>query len=550
MMTPVLMQRGLLLLLLGLGGAALGTGCVFNETYCEAEGKGTPYCATGGAGGATSSASTLSSSTSMTTGSSSSTGVVMDCIPTLGKGPKDDTCGVFVDPANGLDAAAGTMTAPQRTLAAALVTWVRGKAIYVCDGALTDTEALVMQAGVVVYGGLDCAGGYRVKSATARTALAPKAGAIPLTLSDGAAATELYRLSVSATADVAPGSSAIGVIVGDVPATLESIDVTTGDGVTGASSTTPTDNIGPSDPNDLAIRGNAGANANTTTPAMKNPGGAAKVNPLCTTTGGSGGDGGEIAGTAQNAYEGGDGSATPLPTPVGMVDGQGGLGDGGAGCAPGHQGAIGTAVLDGPGASGAQSVGTLSLTGYQGVSGSTGPDGNQGQGGGGGGGARGKITPDTRGASGGGGGAGGCGGKGAPGGGPGGASIALVLLGPTAPTFANVSLTTGKGGDGGDGAAGQSGAIGGLGGLKGFGTGTSPMTAAACSGGDGGTGSDGGAGGGGRGGHSLGIAYVIAVPSSGFTVTHGTAGLAGSTAGTGILADSGLADNTAKLGAQ
>lgn len=118
------------------------------------------------------------------------------CVPTLTDAPLGDACGVFVDPLNGLDSGAGTITAPQKTLAAALVTWVPGKAIFVCDGALTDTEPLVVPAGVVVYGGLDCAGAYKVKSPTARTALAPKAGAIPLTLSDGAATTELHRLSV------------------------------------------------------------------------------------------------------------------------------------------------------------------------------------------------------------------------------------------------------------------------------------------------------------------------------------------------------------------
>lgn len=524
--------------------SAAGAGCVFEPgEFCTDQ---PANCGGAGGTGASTSGSMASQMTTTTaTMTSSSSGVVADCIPTLTAGPKDDTCGVYVDPTNGLDPSPGTMGAPRKTLGAALAAWAEGKAIYVCDGALADTEPLTVPAGVVVYGGLDCASAYKVKSADARTALAPKPGAIPLTLSAGTAATELYRLSVSATSDVLPGSSAIGIVVGDVPAKLASVDVTTGDGVAGMGSTTPTTNIGPSDPNDASIRGNSGANANTTTPAIKNPGGPAKVNPLCTSTGGSGGDGGEIAGTAQNAYEGGDGSATPLPTPVGMVDGQGGLGDGGAGCAPGHQGAIGVAVLDGPGASGAASLGTLSLTGYTGVSGSPGPDGNPGQGGGGGGGAKGKTSPDTRGASGGSGGAGGCGGKGAPGGGPGGASIALILLGTTAPTLVDVTLVTGKGGDGGAGAAGQFGATGGNGGAKGAGAGTF----AACDGGDGGQGSSGGAGGGGRGGHSVGVAYVAAAPSAGFTVTHGAAGLAGTSAGTGTAAEPGEAEDALQMGA-
>ncbi|MFO0618103.1 MAG: hypothetical protein U0414_36260 [Polyangiaceae bacterium] len=523
-------------------------GCLFTSTYCEKD--PTLIGCDGGAGGATASSSG-STMASMTTGSttevSSSTGVTPGCVPTLMAGPKDDTCGVFVDPSQGADTAEGTMAAPQKTLGAALITWVPGKAIYVCDGALTDSEPLTVQAGVVVYGGLDCAAGYKVKSASARTALAPKAGAIPLTLGGGAAATELHQLSVTATAAAAAGSSAIGMVVGDVPATLEAVDITTGDAVAGASSSTPTDNIGPIDPMDSAIRGNAGANANTTTPTIKNPGGMAKVNALCQSVGGVGGDGGNVvAGIPNQGASGDDGLATPLPAPSGPADGMGGPGENAGVCGPGHAGAPGVAVLDGAGASGPQSLGTLSLTGYQGVSGATGPNGNPGQGGGGGGGAKGKITPDTRGASGGSGGAGGCGGHGALGGEPGGASIALVLLGPTAPTLVDVKLATGKGGDGGAGAAGQFGATGGDGGPRGLGMGTTN----ACIGGAGGQGSSGGAGGGGRGGHSLGIAYVTAVPASGFTVMHGAAGLAGGTAGAGTPADPGLANDAAQLGAQ
>lgn len=502
-----------------------------------------------GAGGATTSGTTATTATASTSESSASTGVVADCIPTLTAGPKDDTCGVYVDPLNGSPGAAGTMQAPQKTLGEAIVTWVPGKAIYVCDGALTDSEPLTVPAGVVVYGGLDCAGAYKVKSATARTALAPKPGAIPLTLSGGAAATELHRLSVSATADVLPGSSAIGIVVGEVPATLEGVDVTTGDGVAGLSSATPTDNIGPSDPNDLSIRGNAGAVANTTTPGTPNPGGMAKVNALCMSIGGKGGDGGEVlAMTPQAGITGSPGSATPLPPPLGMNNGQGGPGEVTIPCEAGRGGAPGAVVLDAPGASGASSLGTLSLTGYQGVSGGPGPDGNPGQGGGGGGGAKGKITPDTRGASGGSGGAGGCGGHGAPGGGPGGASIALILLGPTAPTLVNVTLVTRKGGDGGAGAAGQFGVGGGNGGVGGDGDLVGLNDG--CDGGKGGKGGNGGAGGGGRGGHSVGIAYVSAAPSSGFTVMHAAAGAAGPTAGTGVPADAGVADDVLQMGAQ
>lgn len=530
------------LLALTLGGAALGSaGC--QESWCD----GYVACTetgSSGMGGSSTSSSASSTSTMMT---SSSTGVVMDCVPTLTQGPKDDTCGVFVDPLAGSDGSDGTMAAPMKTLTAAIAEWTPGKAIYVCDGALTDASNVAVLPGVIAYGGLDCANAYRVKAANARTTLAPGPGVIPLTLTAGASPIAMQRFAVTAAAGVAAGASAIGVIIDDVPATLEDFEITAGDGVAGASSVTPTDFIGPSDPNDATIKGNAGANANTTTPTIKNPGGPAKVNPLCVSNGGSGGDGGEVVGTAQNGYMAGNGAATPAPT-MGVGNGMGGAGDMGGGCLAGNIGRNGDPVLDGPGAAGAASIGTIAADGYHGVGGSPGANGNPGQGGGGGGGARGKTGPDTRGASGGSGGAGGCGGKGAGGGGAGGASIALVLLGATAPTLANVTLTTGKGGDGGAGAAGQSGAIGGDGGPRGLGTGA-PATTPACIGGAGGSGGNGGAGGGGRGGHSLGIAHVSAAPSTGFMVTHGLGGAAGATVGTGATADTGIANDTQQLDA-
>ncbi|MFO0615288.1 MAG: hypothetical protein U0414_22030 [Polyangiaceae bacterium] len=117
------------------------------------------------------------------------------------------------------------------------------------------------------------------------------------------------------------------------------------------------------------------------------------------------------------------------------------------------------------------------------------------------------------------------------------------VAGPAAP--ADVKLTIGKGGDGGT-RAGEIGGKGGNGGAGGPGVGGTLDT---CNGGKGGHGADGGAGGGGRGGHSLGIAYVTAAPSGGFTVVHGSGGLAGMTMGAGMPADPGVAQDTLQLGA-
>lgn len=518
---------------------ALGSGCSYD--FCRDYLQGNCDVSTGGQGGATAS-STSGSETS------SSTGVVADCIPTLTAGPKDDTCGVFVDPTGGMDGGAATMAAPLKTLGAAAAAWTAGKAVYVCEGALGDAVAVTLPAGIVVYGGLDCANAYRVKADTARTVLDPGPGLLPLTLGAGAAGTVVERFEVRATAAATAGASAVGIVIADVPATLESVDVVVGDGVAGAASVTPTDNIGPTNANDPAIRGVDGAAANTSMTNAPNPGGVAKVNAFCMSTGAKGGDGGEIAGTAQDAYAGGNGSVAPVPNP--MMFGFGGAGQGASQCLDGHAGKDGDVASDGSGASGASSLGTIALDGFHGVSGSAGADGNPGQGGGGGGGAKGKTTPNTRGASGGGGGAGGCGGKGALGGAAGGASIGIVHLGTAAPTLTNVKITTGKGGDGGAGAFGEGGVTGGNGGTGGAGSTAAPTTADGCIGGKGGKGSDGGAGGGGRGGHSVGIAYVTAAPTGGFTSTRAGAGAPGVSAGAGAPADPGVNQETLQLGAQ
>ncbi|MFO0616370.1 MAG: hypothetical protein U0414_27510 [Polyangiaceae bacterium] len=501
----------------------------------------------GGAGGATSSTTAASmTNSSSATMTSSSTGVSMDCAVSLTSGPtKGDSCGVFVDPVGGDNMQAGTMAAPLKTLSAAVIAWTAGKTIYVCEGALTDTSGIVLPAGVVVYGGLDCSAGYKIKAADARTTLEPDAGEIGLRLADGQGTTEVDRLKVLATAGAAPGSSAIGVIVGEVPSVFADVDVETGDAAAGQDSTTPTDNIGPTNSMAAPIAGGVGADANTTTPTMTNPGGLPGTNPFCTTTGGAGGEGGKVVAVASDGIKGDDGTATPTPPIVAGNDGVGGPGDMGGGCAPGHQGSNGASVMPGPNAT---LPGTISSMGYAGASGGVGEDGRPGLGGGGGG-AKGlkDVTPplaDIRGASRGGGGAGGCGGHGAPGGGAGGASIGMIVLG-AAPTLSGVSFTVGKGGAGGSGAAGQFGAVGGKGGNAGSGAGTPT----ACDGGKGGQGSNGGAGGGGHGGHSLAIAYVTSAPAAGFTSTRAGGGLGGAS-DAGGKGDDGSGAETLKLPAQ
>src|SRR5947209_644269 len=78
----------------------LGTACF--DSWC-----GGYVTCTSGMGGASSSSTGASSTT---------TGVMVGCVPSSTDAPKGDACGVFVDPANGVDSNPGTIAMPKKTL--------------------------------------------------------------------------------------------------------------------------------------------------------------------------------------------------------------------------------------------------------------------------------------------------------------------------------------------------------------------------------------------------------------------------------------------------
>lgn len=421
-----------------------------------------------------------------------------------------DDCGIFVAK-SGDDMNGGSMGAPVASLAKAveLAAASDGKRVYAC--AEEFAEAVAVPAGVSIYGGLDCASGsWKYVGDTTKTVFAPAADMVPLTLLGGDGITNISDVEARALDATIDGGSSIAAIADGPQATLVRVSLVAGAGRDGANGTTP-EPIGPSDPNDPAIKGSDGTAACTI--AAETPGGAEKANPTCgTSIGGKGGSGMETSGTA-----GADGQ--PLPDPNPDAWGLGGAGASAGACKIGGGGAFGS---DGMPGAGGLTLGTLSGTGIVGASGAPGEPGMPGQGGGGGGGAKGKSG--CAGASGGGGGAGGCGGPGGLGGQAGGSSIALISVNASL-TLTDVTMKVSTGGKGGDGADGQNGSIGGDGGAGGT---AGAGTFKGCSGGEGGVGGFGGRGGGGRGGHAIGLAFTGgSAPTSGFTVEPGTAGMGG-----------------------
>ena len=427
-----------------------------------------------------------------------------------------DTCGVFVQ-ADAMSAIEdGTQENPYKTLQKALAN-AGGRHVYACASA-PYAEAVTIAVPVEMYGGFDCAKGWRWK-ADAKSALNGPVGSVALTITKQAEGAKVQGFAITAPSATKRGGSSIAVAVDDVTATLSSCDITAGDGMLGEGGAQP--------PVATATPG-----ANAPPPDMSSMN--ACINPaalvggpagLTTCAGGmtNGGMGGKGADPDLKLKAGGTG-ANGMPSDDGS--GLGGVGESTMKCGVGASGKDGN---DGAPGEGETVLGALSLAGISVTSASDGKPGTPGSGGGGGGGSAsgGAMCPGGvigNGASGGGGGGGGCGGLGGKGGKSGGSSIAIVSLGVKLALTA-VSLKTGYGGKGGDGVLGQTGGSAGAGA---FGGAASGLIKAGCKGGDGGVGGGGGLGGGGHGGHSVGIAYVTA-PS----VAPKLEGFTGKSAGSG-----------------
>ncbi|WP_437798782.1 hypothetical protein [Sorangium sp. So ce693] len=442
--------------------------------------------------------------------------------PTQDTSTVTDECAVFAS-ATAAPGGDGTKAKPYVSLGEAVANAGNKRVLACTSGAFA--ESVAIEAGIEVIGGFDCEAEW-TWSEQARSAIEGPAGAVALTMTEGATGAKVRSFAIRAASATEPGGSSIGVAVADVEAELAQVDVTAGDAMDGANGETPTQapQAGASAPDteetrpsnacvapNLVIGGTAGA---TTCEDGE-------------TRGGDGGIGG-ITGTDEgNGKRGEDGA--PLPEENSEEYGLGGVGQTAAAgnCRRGEDGAPGAPGAPGP----ASNDTTLTLAGISGGDGSQGVTGGRGQGGGGGGGARagmfcalGSNFVDGVGASGGGGGAGGCGGKGGGGGMAGGSSVGILSLG-TKLVLTEVTVAVGKAGKGGDGVAGQNGANGGVGAAGGAAS-DKPPSIPGCDGGKGGRGGAGGPGAGGRGGHAVGIAYAVA-PNAAVALTNFTEGVAG-----------------------
>lgn len=457
-------------------------------------------CGTGGAAGSTATSTAGSGGTGA--------GTPEGCVPRDAPGPVADGCGVFVSAA-GDDSGLGTKASPVRSIAIALARAKDGeKRVYAC--AESFTEAVVVDADVTLFGGLDCTKDWSY-SPTIRTVFTADPDAVPLHVASGARLT-VEDIDVTAVDAAAPGGSSIALVA----ESMASVDLTRS-ALTAGAAAAGADGESFSGTAPDGATGSTGVDACLGAQAITPP---APVNRCgdVDSAGGSGGISEAIQGSAGNAG---------LP----QLTDNGGAGEVASACKLGTAGADGTDGMPGDGGAG---MGTIDAAGYAGVPGEDGSPGATAQGGGGGGGSKGGSgsgkcadAMKASGASGGSGGSGGCGGQGGHGGKAGGSSIGIVSLGATL-LFSEVTITTKGGGAGGNGGDGMAGGIGAPGGNGGMVPASAMLLKAGCKGGPGGTGGTGGKGGGGHGGHSIGIAHIGAPPdTTGALLFVGSAGEGG-----------------------
>ncbi|WP_437511469.1 hypothetical protein [Sorangium sp. So ce1099] len=451
-----------------------------------------------------------------------------ECVPNKTSVTLNDRCGVFVSPA-GRPGAEGTMSAPFASLQEAIerAQMAGTGVVYACVGQFD--EAVVVNGSITVFGGLDCADGWKSEGEGKQTVLTASSGQVPLTMRPGNGTVHIEDLRILAAAGdpTVDGQSSIAAVADGGKVELARCELEAQDAADGFAGAA----LRPSSRDDKAPNGEPGNNGklacsvagNTTSTDPPVTHGCGTEDPSDESTGGQGGPG-----LASVDAPGDPGDPNRDLVPNGETHPNGGTLMAGV-CSPDEEvaGADGTPGDDGQNA---QGLGSISESGYTGISGTGGTKGTTAQGGGGGAGAKGGSAcssagfTGTGGASGGNGGSGGCGGQEGKGGHFGGSSIALISLGATL-VFEDVVLKVGNGGNGGDGEPGQLGGQGGDGGAGGLDVGAlSP----GCKGGRGGKGGDGGHGGGGLGGHSVDIAFLgKQPPNTGVAITHGQPGQGG-----------------------
>jgi hypothetical protein len=434
----------------------------------------------------------------------------------------DETLGVFVAP-DGSPTAAGTRALPVSTIAKGVeIAKKSGKRVYVCEG--TYREAIVIEDGISMVGGLDCSsptwaignGRSRVES--------PSSPAI--TAKGISKTTRFERFDVIAPDASEPSGSSIALFATDAASlTIATSRIEAGNGANGEDGAPAVQLVQTGNVDGTAGRGaidycfdkrgfNCAANP---TPYPGGNGGTS----ICSGAAGFDGEGGGKGGTG-GIYESMPPSGAHLtvyweafdfnPTYLARS---------------GEQRTGGVAANGSDGAS-AAGQGSFSKEGFVPKHGTRGTNGSPGKAGSGGNGAAPAVSAENQnvwyGNSGSGGGAGGCPGLAGGEGKGGGASIAAYLV-DSAMTFDGVELLAKNGGNGGKGTFGSKPTAGGAGGPlvnNIAGTSAKPGTA----------GGDAGSSGSGAGGSSLGIVHTGGAPN-----LVGTTPKAGK-AGSGVAAQS------------
>jgi hypothetical protein len=375
----------------------------------------------------------------------------------------DDSVGVFVDGAGGVDTNDGSKAKPFRTIARALASTGQKPRVYVCAGTYVDNVTLDPAHRASVYGGFACNGWSYDKAAN--PVLVKPATGYALEINGLPGAVTVADLELDAPAGTASAANSIAGFVNASPSvTLKRLKLVASTGGSPADQGDPAANY-------------PGATAPSSAPV----GGVNKCVDGTTSTGGQGSANGVAA------------------TPGAPSLGAGQLGVTGTACSSNGAGKEGANAVMLAQNSPPPHPGVLSATGWVASAGTKGSTGLPGQGGGGGGNGAGNNG------TGGGGGSGGCGGAGAAGGLGGGASIALLTVASPV-SLVSCTLSSSKAGNGAKGGKGQDAQAG----LSGSAGSAAPV---GCAGGAAGAGAGGNGGGGGAGGASFGLLFSGTAPA-------------------------------------
>ncbi|HWL89560.1 MAG TPA: hypothetical protein VNO21_27335, partial [Polyangiaceae bacterium] len=143
--------------------------------------------------------------------------------------------GVFVSP-TGADMAAGTSTAPLKTIAAGIAKAApKNKTVILCSTRYA--EAVVVHAGVTIRGGYDCQRGWAPTSD--RATIAPAQG-IPLTVSGASTAVRLSYLALTAPDGVNASDSSVALFAANsADVAIDHVELQAGNGANGETPTSP-----------------------------------------------------------------------------------------------------------------------------------------------------------------------------------------------------------------------------------------------------------------------------------------------------------------------